>query len=100
MRATPSPKSFEDLFNPYIVHTNFRSRSIFFLVQSKGPYVEMFYQVVYRDLIKLCRCNLTVKWLKANLYDITVGCVESPTTDPILHEDYAYSTSTFKILPG
>lgn len=49
----------EDLLNPDIIHTHFRPQSIFFPVQSKGPYVETFYQVVYRDLSKVRQTGTT-----------------------------------------
>lgn len=65
---------FEDLFNPIIVHTIPTSspNPRLFPMQSKGTYVDTFYQVVYWDHMKLCqersgrcRSNLTASETQA-----------------------------------
>ena len=47
-------QTFRPYLDPDIVHTNFRPQSVFNPTQSKGPYIETFYQAVYKDFSKLC----------------------------------------------
>lgn len=47
--------------SPPIIHSGLKPKSIFFPTQSKGPYIESFYRVVFSDMTKLCNTTSTSK---------------------------------------
>lgn len=66
------------LLDPEISHTNLKPVSTFNPTQSKGPYIETYYQAVYRDFTKLCKnrkriCNNLSSEEKQALKDLTVN---------------------------
>lgn len=46
--------------SPPKVHSSFKPKSVFYPAQSKGPYLESFYRVVYADFVKLCQSSSTI----------------------------------------
>lgn len=38
-----------------IKHTSFKLKSVFNPTHNKGPYIEYFYQVVYSELLNICK---------------------------------------------
>lgn len=51
----------EACFDSPIEHTHLCPTSIFYPLQSKGPYIDTYYQVVYRDLIHMCESQPRLK---------------------------------------
>lgn len=45
--------------DPEVIHTDLKPKSKFYPVQSKGPYIETYYQAVYKDFVNLCENSNT-----------------------------------------
>lgn len=72
--------------SPPISYSSLKPKSVFYPAQSKGPYLESFYRVVYADFLKLCQSSSRVPPHIHNLSPSEIQALDSliHTSDVII----------------